>query len=48
MFPERLKTIRIERSFSRSQLAAILGVGRAAVAKWELGIVFRRSSIVWD
>lgn len=37
MFPERLKTIRKERSLTRSQLASLLGVTKTAIAKWELG-----------
>lgn len=37
MFPERLKTIRIDRGLTQAQLASILGVGRAAIAKWESG-----------
>lgn len=38
MFPERLKTIRIQRSLTRSQLASLLGVTENAVVKWELGM----------
>ena len=37
MFPERLKTTRIERSLSRSQLASLLGVTEAAISRWESG-----------
>lgn len=37
MFPERLKAIREERYLSRSQLASILGVTKAAIARWESG-----------
>ena len=38
MFPKRLKTIREERNLSRSQLASILGVTKAAITRWELGM----------
>ena len=37
MFPECLKAARKARNLSRSQLASILGVGGAAISRWESG-----------
>lgn len=37
MFPERLKAARIQSSLSRSQLASLLGVTKAAITRWESG-----------
>lgn len=35
--PTRLKQLRRERGITQTELASLLGVGRAAVANWETG-----------
>ena len=37
MFPERLKAARKAKNLTRSQLASTIGVGKAAITRWELG-----------
>lgn len=37
LFPERLKSLRIEKSISRSMLAAALGVSVRMISYWENG-----------
>lgn len=38
IFAERLKDIRLEKRLSQSELAAIVGVSQANIARWERGV----------
>ncbi len=37
VFPERLKSLRLERGLGQVQLAKKLGVGKSIISLWELG-----------
>ncbi len=37
-FPERLKTLRIDKGLSQNQLASKVKVSQAAIARWEAGL----------
>lgn len=38
IFAERLKEIRLEKRLSQSELAAMIGVSQANIARWERGV----------
>lgn len=38
IFAERLKEIRTEKRLSQSELAAMIGVSQANIARWERGV----------
>ncbi len=44
--PARLKELRRERDLTQTELASIIGVGRAAVANWESGIRLPKNSAI--
>ena len=37
-FPERLKTLRIDKGLNQNQLASKVKVSQAAIARWEAGL----------
>ncbi len=44
--PARLKQLRREKDITQTELAAVIGVGRAAVANWETGVRLPKNDAV--